>query len=94
MKAFNISVSICSLALAMGTYLFAGEAAAGDFHRLVGTIADAGGTNCTYSTPKNTSSAMEMGVFEFQTPVTDSYQCCITSNSTGQDLFVRLVGLT
>lgn len=71
-----------------------GNVGAGDFHRLVGGIPDGGGTNCTWTTPKNTSTAMEMDVYEFQTPVSDSYRCCINSNATGQDLYVRLIGLT
>jgi hypothetical protein len=37
---------------------------------------------------------MEMDVYEFQTPAADSYRCCINGNTTGQDLFVRLIGLT
>jgi len=77
-----------------GSALLASAAMAGDFHRLVGVIADGGGANCTYTTPKNTSSAMEMAVFEFQTPAADSYRCYVTSNTTGQDLIVRLIGLT
>lgn len=89
MPSSLIGMTVLAVGLALS-----GNATAGDFHRLVGTIANAGGTNCTWTTPKNTSTAMEMDVFEFQTPATDSYRCCITSNGTGQDLTVRLIGLT
>jgi hypothetical protein len=34
---------------------------------------------------------MAMEVFEFTAP---GYRCCIQQNSTGQGLFVRLIGLT
>lgn len=78
----------------VGGIMVLGTAVAGDFHRLVGTINNGGGTNCTWTTPKNTSTAMEMAVFEFQTPAADNYRCYITSNGTGQDLTVRLIGLT
>lgn len=71
-----------------------GSTIAGDFHRLVGPIANGGGTNCTWTTPKNASTAMEMDVFEFGTPAIDGYRCSITGNTTGQDLTVRLIGLT
>jgi predicted small integral membrane protein len=37
---------------------------------------------------------MAMEVFEFVSPAVDTYRCCIQSNTTGQDLFVRLIGLT
>jgi hypothetical protein len=66
---------------------------AGQFKNLHGGIAN-GSCNSAHSSPKNVSSAMAMEVFEFVTPVADSYRCCILSNATGQDLFVRLIGLT
>ena len=44
--------------------------------------------------PKNVSTAMAMEIDEFITPAADSYRCLITGNTTGQDLFVRLIGLT
>ena len=95
MKHFNcVSSSFVAAAIVAAGTTIGGSAIAGDFHRLVGGIADAGGTNCTWTTPKNTSTAMEMDVFEFQTPAADSYRCSITSNGTGQDLTVRLIGLT
>jgi hypothetical protein len=52
--------------------------------------------SCVYAyvTPTNQSTAMTMGVFEFVTPAADNYRCCITANSTGQDLYVNMLGLT
>lgn len=74
--------------------LFAGDANAGQFKRLVGTIADFGGQIVAHASPLNTSTAMEMDVYEFTTPAADSYRCRIIGNTTGQDLTVRLIGLT
>lgn len=70
------------------------NALAGDFHRLVGSIANGGGLICTSTTPRNANTAMEIDVFEFQTPAADNYRCRITTNNTGQDLIIRLIGLT
>jgi len=82
------------MAIALATILvWSGGAMAGQFKNLHGSIAN-GACNSAHSSPKNVSSAMAMEVFEFVTPVQDNYRCCIQSNSTGQDLFVRLIGLT
>lgn len=37
---------------------------------------------------------MQMEVFEWVTSGADSHRCCIFNNNTGQDLFLRLIGLT
>jgi hypothetical protein len=73
---------------------FLGTAEAGQFKRLTGSnlLAD-GGILQVYATPLNTASAMEIDVYEFQT-VADSWSCRVTANTTGQDLVVRLIGLT
>jgi len=87
-------VGLLALTIALATVLlWGGGAMAGQFKNLHGSIPD-GGCNSAHSSPKNVSSAMAMEVFEFVTPVQDSYRCCILQNSTNQDLFVRLIGLT
>jgi hypothetical protein len=68
-------------------------AMAGEYKNLHGSIPNAGCISA-HSSPRNVSSAMAMEVYEFVTPVADTYRCCIQSNTTGQDLFVRLIGLT
>jgi hypothetical protein len=88
------SVGLWALTIALATgLLWGGGATAGQFKNLHGSIPD-NGCNSAHSSPKNVSSAMAMEVYEFVTPVADSYRCCILSNTTGQDLFVRLIGLT
>jgi hypothetical protein len=87
-----IAFVIVALALATGITL-PGEALAGQYKDLHGAIPNAGCISA-HSSPRNVSSAMAMEVYEFITPAADAYRCCITSNTTGQDLFVRLIGLT
>lgn len=87
---FRIAVVAISAVIVVA---LVGDVYAGNFKRMVGVMADGGGVNCAYVTPKNTGTAMEMDVYEFQTYVADSYRCCISGNTTGQDLYVRLIGL-
>ncbi len=80
--------------MTLAMVLFSGAGAiAGQYKDLHGDI-PAGGCISALSNPRNVSSAMAMEVYEFVTPAIDSYQCCIKANTTGQDLFVRLIGLT
>ncbi len=73
---------------------FLGTAEAGQFKRLTGSnLLANGGFLQVYATPLNTGTAMEMDVYEFQS-VADSWRCFISANTTGQDLTVRLIGLT
>lgn len=70
------------------------DAMAGSF-KIIDTagLAD-GGARIVHSSPFNVGSAMEIEVFEWVTNVGgDSWRCGINSNSTGQDLTVRLIGL-
>jgi hypothetical protein len=73
--------------------LWSTGAMAGQFKNLHGVLANPGCISA-HSSPRNVSSAMGIEIYEFVTPATDFYRCCITSNATGQDLFVRLMGLT
>ena len=86
--------SIRVLAIALSTVLLgAGGAMAGSYKDLHGTIPNAGCISA-HSSPRNVSTAMAMEIYEFVSPAADNYRCCISSNTTGQDLFVRLIGLT
>ena len=86
--------SIRVLAIALATVLLgAGGAMAGDFQNLHGNIPNPGCISA-HSSPRNVSTAMAMATYEFVSPAADNYRCCISSNTSGQDLFVRLIGLT
>lgn len=73
--------------------LLSGQAMAGEFKNLHSPVPNAG---CVYaySTPTNQNTAMGIEYYEFVTPAADNYRCCITANTTGQDLVVRVLGLT
>lgn len=83
------------ISLSLLTLAFASQATAGQFKTLddVASLAQ-GGNVQAYSSPKNTSLAMEMETYEWKTGPTDRYRCSIFSNVTGQDLQLKLVGLT
>jgi hypothetical protein len=73
---------------------FLDTAEAGQFKRLTGSNLLANGAFLqVYATPVNTGTAMEMDVYEFLS-VADSWRCFVSANTTGQDLTVRLIGLT
>lgn len=73
---------------------FLGTAEAGQFKRLTGSnLLPNGGSIQALGSPLNTGPAMEMDVYEFQS-VADSWRCFVNANTTGQDLTVRLIGLT
>ena len=91
---FGKTALVVATSAFLAGFAYSGSTVAGDFHRLVEPVANGGGLECTWSTPQNTGSAMEMAAYEFTTPAADSYRCRITSNSTGQDLTLRLIGLT
>jgi len=87
-------VKFVALTLAVTAMLpWSGAAMAGQFKNIHTTI-PGGGCVSAHSSPENVNSAMAMEVFEFVTPAVASYRCCISNNTTGQDLFVRLIGLT
>jgi hypothetical protein len=81
------------VAAVVAVLAFSEDVAAGQFKRMVGSLPNAGSFSA-HASPRNTSTAMELDVYEFQTPAADAYRCGVTQNSTGQDLFVRLIGLT
>lgn len=89
----SLKLAIPALAGLCAALLGNGEAAAGQFKTLSSPVPNA---SCVfmYSTPTNQSTAMGMEIYEFVTPAADNYRCCITANTTGQDLVVRVLGLT
>ena len=90
-QSLNLAISAAA-GLCAATFLSDG-AMAGQFKYVHTPIPNA---NCVfmYSTPTNQSTAMGMEIYEFTTPAADNYRCCITANTTGQDLVIRLLGLT
>ncbi|HXH08477.1 MAG TPA: hypothetical protein VNP04_01695 [Alphaproteobacteria bacterium] len=71
-----------------------GEALAGQFKTLNTAGLGVGGSISAHSSPKNFGQAMEMEVYEWPTASTGgNYRCQITSNSTGQTLNLRLIGV-
>lgn len=69
-------------------------AMAGQFKTLNTQGLAPGGQVGVFSSPKNTSSAMEMEVYEWPSPASGTYNCGIALNSTGQVLRVNMIGLT
>lgn len=91
----NSMLGILALTTILATGLaLSRDATAGSF-KVVSTLGLAnGGARFAWSSPFNVSSAMEIEVYEWVTNATDGWRCGISSNSTGQDLQVRLIGLT
>jgi len=87
MVGFAVVITLATL------LLWGAGAIAGQYKNFPDSIPDAA-CSVAHSSPRNVSSAMEMEVYEWVSPAGDSYQCCINQNNTGQDLFVRLIGLT
>lgn len=72
----------------------AGPATAGQFKRLDASSLAVGGQIAALASPQNQGAAMEMDVFEFQTPAAGgSFRCRILSNTTGQTLNLRFMGV-
>jgi len=91
----NSMLGILALTTILATGLaLSGDATAGSFKVVSTTGLANGGARFAVSSPFNVSSAMEIEVFEFVTNAADSWRCGITQNNTGQDLQVRLIGLT
>jgi hypothetical protein len=81
-------------AVIVAVLVFSGEAPAGQFKRIIGGgLTDGGGFVFAHASPRNFGNAMEMDVYEFETPASDSYRCGILNNNTGRSLNVRLVGV-
>src|SRR3954469_20116068 len=74
--------------------LVAAGAQAGEFKTLNTQSLPVGGVIHAYSSPKNTSSAMEMEVYEWQKSVTGPSTCGIDLSSGIPPLHVNLIGLT
>src|SRR4051794_14138664 len=75
--------------------LVAAGAQAGEFKTLNTQSLPVGGVIHAYSSPKNTSTAMEMEVYEWQTPSAGgTYTCGIDLSSGVPPLHVNLIGLT
>jgi hypothetical protein len=84
-----VGLTIVTMMLAFST-----DGMAGSFKEISTVGLANGGTRSAHSSPFNVSSAMQIEVFEFVTNAQDGWRCCINANTTGQDLFVRLFGLT
>jgi hypothetical protein len=88
--------SIVPLGLAVA--ILAGPADAGQFKRLSATATLVPGAQVqVFGSPQNQGAAMEMDVYEFLSAGTAAtltgYRCRILSNSTGQTLNLRLIGV-
>jgi hypothetical protein len=71
------------------------HASSGQFKTLNTQTLGAGGQVFTYSSPKNTNTAMELETYEFQTTSSQvNWRCRITANQTSRALTVRMLGLT
>jgi len=93
-KSLSLLVAMVSvLAIVVGQYQ---PATAGQFRRVDQTATlGVGGQISFRVSPVNHSSAMEMDLWEWlSAPGGGSYRLRITSNNTGQDLTIRMIGLT
>jgi len=96
MRRAMMFITLVMVALFTLGVSFLGTAEAGQFKRLTGSnLRPNGGSIQVYASPLNTNTAMEIDVYEFQTTaVADAWRCFVNANNTGQDLTVRLIGLT
>jgi hypothetical protein len=88
------AAGLIAVVITLVMMLWSTAALAGQYKDMHGIPANAA-CMFAHSSPRNISTAMAMEVYEFVTApgVIDGYRCCITSNATGQDLFVRLINL-
>jgi hypothetical protein len=76
--------------------LFTGETNAGQFKRMTGSSTLAvNGNLAAHASPRNQGAAMEMDTYEWQSQIAGaaSYRCRITSNTTGQTLNLKFLGV-
>lgn len=82
------------LLLATALLALADTAQAGQFKRLNASGLAVGGQIAALASPQNQGAAMEMDVYEFQTPTNGgSFRCRILTNTTGQTLNLRFIGV-
>src|SRR5581483_1441227 len=91
--------NIISGALLLATAVIAvlalyGQTIAGQFKRLNASTLAVGAQITAHASPVNQGNAMEMDTYEFLVaPAGGNYRCRIVSNSTGQTLNLRLIGV-
>jgi hypothetical protein len=76
--------------------VFTGESNAGQFKRMTGSNTLAvNGNISAHASPRNQGTAMEMDTYEWQSQSAGaaSYRCRITSNTTGQTLNLKWLGV-
>jgi len=76
--------------------LFTGETSAGQFKRMTGSSTLAvNGNISAHASPRNQGNAMEMDTYEWQSQASGSasFRCRITSNTTGQTLNLKWLGV-
>jgi hypothetical protein len=89
-----MTARFAALMVGAAAALGAAGAQAGEFKTLNTQSLPVGGVIHAYSSPKNTSSAMEMEVYEWQTPAGGTYNCGIDLSNGVPPLHVNLIGLT
>lgn len=88
-------LALALAATAGGVLLGTSAASAGQLKTLNTQVLGVNGQVTAYSSPKNTNSAMEMEVYEWQTAAVQvNWRCRILSNQTTRALSLRMIGLT